>query len=51
MKKSWYRNPTNFWWRNGWYSKKFVDQMDRFAADVASLDVGCFLKIIPDFND
>ena len=48
LKKAWYRNPTNFYWRDGRHNEKFVEKMDKFAADVASLDVGCYLKIIPD---
>ena len=48
LKKAWWRNPTNFWWRDGFHNKEFVVRMDKFAADVASLDVGCYLKIIPD---
>lgn len=48
LRKSWYKDPNNFWWRDGFQKQELVDRMNEFAENVAKLESGCLLKIIPD---
>lgn len=47
MKKSWWKDVSNFWWRSGMYKQEFIDKMDDFASQVSSIESGCYFKIIP----
>lgn len=48
MRKSWWKNPANFYWRRDIYKKEFAEKMDAFAERVAQMETGCYFKLIPD---
>lgn len=53
LKKSWWKNESNYYWRctpgrSINYSQEFIDKMEVMVAAVKSLDGGCFLRLIPD---
>ena len=51
LKKSWYDDDSNFYWRDGGllqHSQKFIDKMEAFVLEVRALEGGCFLRLISD---
>ena len=50
LKKSWWADEANYWWRNPGinYSPEFIQKQEEFAAAVRSLSGGCYLRLIPD---
>ncbi|NRA93020.1 MAG: hypothetical protein HRU26_10135 [Psychroserpens sp.] len=50
LKKSWWLDESNYWWRNPRinYSQEFIEKQEAFARAVKSLSNGCYLRLIPD---
>lgn len=50
LKKSFWKNPNNHYWKNPAinYNPEFIESMESFVERVQELDGGCFLRLIPD---